>query len=116
METAYRLASSDVATYAGAFYVCGRYLGFWDTPDGRSFSENRLRAMLATGEAEPARADCAAGRRLHVDLGRAGVKDHYAFASRVLGRPVEHLRYLSAGERNAVRGALRMHTAGVEVA
>jgi len=46
-----------------------------------------------------------AARELHVELSRLGIRDHYAFASRVLGREVFHLSALSPDERNRIREA-----------
>lgn len=108
MERAYRITKDQtVATFSGCFYVGGvGRLAFFDTPDGRSFSERRLAAMVAKGEATRVAPDCAAGHELHVEMARAGVSDHAAFASQVLGYPVAHFRYLNRAERNALREAL----------
>uniref|UniRef100_A0A7V2F5S6 Uncharacterized protein n=1 Tax=Rhodothermus marinus TaxID=29549 RepID=A0A7V2F5S6_RHOMR len=47
--------------------------------------------------------DKRAARELHVELSRLGIRDHYAFASRVLGREVRHLSELTPDERNLIR-------------
>lgn len=65
------------------------------------------RLWLCRDDARPyAARDMRQAAELHRELGRAGVRDHYVFASEVIGREVTHFRLLSLSERNALRNAL----------
>jgi hypothetical protein len=70
-----------------------------------------LAAAIAAGSArlvEGSAEDRRGGHDLHVELGRAGIpsKEHAAYASRVLGKPVARLRNLTPAERNRVRAEI----------
>ncbi|GGR39800.1 hypothetical protein [Deinococcus ruber] len=46
-----------------------------------------------------------AGHQLHIELGRLGFKNHFEFATQILGRVVDHFRTLTKDEAREVRSA-----------
>ena len=64
------------------------------------YAEARAAFALVCREAVPGAQD------LHLLLARHGVRDHRAFASKVLGREVSHFSELAPEERNKIREAL----------
>lgn len=77
--------------------------------EGAVFAYPVSEARMATYETRTPEemAACEAGRALHLELSRAGVRDTRAFAAKALRRETAPaFRALSRDERNAVRDAL----------